>query len=162
MSLEQLAYLAEIIAAIAVVPSLVYLVVQVRQSNAQGRATARYAFVQAMSDINLLVAQDKTTASVWRRGLESPDALDDDELMQFWMLMGQYANAWMVMYQLHQDGMLPENQWSVVRKDILGILSSSGGRAFWKMGAKAFDRDFVHYVNALLESEEQPYDMLAR
>ena len=162
MSLEQLAYLAEIIAAIAVVPSLVYLVVQVRQSNAQGRATARYAFVQAMSDINLLVAQDKTTASVWRRGLESPDALDDDELMQFWMLMGQYGNAWMVMYQLHQDGMLPDNQWSVVRNDILGILSSKGGKAFWKMGARAFDRDFVRYVNALLESEEQPYDMLAR
>jgi hypothetical protein len=58
--------------------------------------------------------------------------------------------------------MLPENHWSVVREDIPGILVSNGRQAFWKIGAGAFDRDFVRYVNALLEPEEQPYDMLAR
>jgi hypothetical protein len=45
---------------------------------------------------------------------------------------------------------------------MLAILSSHGGKAFRKMGAGAFDRDFVRYVKVLLESEEQPYDMPAR
>jgi hypothetical protein len=162
MSLEQHAYLAEIVAAMAVVPSLIYLAVQVRQSNAQTRAAARFAFVEATGDINAVIAQDKSVASLWRRGLRSPEDLDEDEIIQLWMLIGQYANTWMVMHHLHQDGNLPENQWSVVRNDMLGILTSEGGRAFWKIGAEAFDPAFRRYVNSLLESGERSYDMLAR
>ncbi|MGD8978123.1 MAG: hypothetical protein PVG91_11005 [Gammaproteobacteria bacterium] len=162
MSLEQYAYLAEIVGAIAVVASLLYLAVQIHQSNLQGQASARYAFIQAMSDINMPIAQDKAVASVWRRGLESADGLDKDERIQFWMLVGQYGNAWSVMYQLYRDGMLPEIQWTVVRKDMLGILSSEGGRSFWKrFGAGAFDPEFVAYVDSLLSSGEKSYDMLA-
>ena len=162
MSLEQYAHLAEIIAAVAVVPSLLYLAIQVRQSNAQGQAAARYAFVQAMGDINMAVAQDKEVASVWRRGLRSSESLDEDEIMQLWMLMGQYANAWMVMYQLHLEGLLPDNHWTVVRNDMLGILASDGGKAFWKIGAGAFDEGFRKFVDELLQSDDKPYDMLAR
>jgi hypothetical protein len=47
MTLEQYAFVAEIVGTVAVVISLIYLAVQVRHGIAQGRAEARYAFVQA-------------------------------------------------------------------------------------------------------------------
>ena len=134
MTLEQYAYLAEILAAVLIVPSLVYLAIQIRQSNAQQQASARYAFVEAMADINLAIAQSESTASVWRRGLASTDSLNDDELMQFWSFMGQYNNAWMVLFHLRDDGLLPDNQWAVVMCDVQSVMSSNGGKAFWKMG----------------------------
>ena len=162
MSLEEYAYLAEILGTITVVISLIYLAVQVRQGNAQGLAGARYAFVQATSDINMTIAQDKELASVWRRGLEQPADLDDDETMQLWMLLGQYCNAWMVMQQLHVDGQLAKNQWYVVRTDIAAILCSQGGRAFWRIGSDAFDPAFKQLVEDVLAQGEQPYDMLHR
>ena len=68
-----------------------------RQSNAQSRATARYAFIESMADINMTIAQDKAAA---------PEDLDADERMQLWMFIGQYCNAWVVMYHLHLDGLL--------------------------------------------------------
>jgi hypothetical protein len=162
MTLEQWAYIAEILAAVAVVPSLVYLAVQVRQGNAQSRATARYAFIESMADINMTIAQDKAAASVWRRGLAAPDELDADERMQLWMFIGQYCNAWVVMYHLHLDGLLPEKQWTLVQTDILSILSSEGGKVFWEMGVHAFEDDFVAFVEGLLRSGRRRYDMLAR
>ena len=162
MTLEDAANLAEILGTATVVVSLIYLAVQVRQGNAQGQAQARYAFVQATSDINMTIAQDKQLASVWRRGMENPDALDPDEAIQLWMLMGQYCNAWLVMQQLHHVGQLPENQWHVVRTDIAGILCSPGGRAFWRIGRGAFDPAFQKLVDDLMAKGEQPYDMLAR
>ena len=162
MSLEEYAYLAEILGTITVVISLIYLAVQVRQGNAQGLAGARYAFVQATSDINMTIAQDKELASVWRRGLEQPADLDDDETMQLWMLLGQYCNAWMVMQQLHVDGQLAKNQWYVVRTDIAAILCSKGGRAFWRIGSDAFDPALKQLVEDVLAQGEQPYDMLHR
>ena len=162
MTLEQYAFMAEIVGTVAVVISLIYLAVQVRHGINQGQAEARYAFVQATSDINMTIAQDKQLASVWRRGLENPDELDADETMQLWMLMGQYCNAWLVMHQLHSDGQLAKNQWHVVRTDIAGILCSVGGRAFWRVGRGAFDPEFAGFVDDILGKGEQPYDMLAR
>ncbi|MEE4164318.1 MAG: hypothetical protein V2I25_17580 [Woeseiaceae bacterium] len=161
MNLEQYSYLAEILGTATVVVSLIYLAVQVRHGIAQGRAEARYAFVQATSDINMTIAQDKTLASVWRRGLANPDELDADETMQLWMLMGQYCNAWMVMHQLHIDDQLAQNQWQVVINDVAAILCTTGGRAFWRMGRGAFDPEFRTFVDDVLDKGEQPYDMLA-
>ena len=162
MNREQYSYLAEILGTATVVVSLIYLAVQVRHGIAQGRAEARYAFVQATSDINMTVAQNKQLASVWRRGLDNPDVLDPDETMQLWMLMGQYCNAWSVMHQLHSDGQLAENQWHIVSIDIAAILCSSGGRAFWQIGRGAFDPEFTMLVDEVLLKGDQPYDMLAR
>ncbi len=151
----------EFVASIAVLVTLIYLAVQTRQINLQSQAEARYAFVDAMAEINMVIAHDKATASVWRRGMASIDALDEDERMQFFMLVGQYANAWAVMYQLRRDGMLPEAQWLIVRNDIVSILSSAGGDAFWHQGGRAaFDREFVDYVDTELGKGERPYDMV--
>lgn len=162
MTLEEYAFLAEIIGTAAVVISLVYLALQVRHGISQTQAEARYAFVQATSDINMSIAQSKQLASVWRRGLENPDELDADETMQLWMLIGQYCNAWLVMHQLHTDGQLAKNQWHVVQNDVAAILCSAGGRAFWQIARDAFDPAFKKFVSEIHDKGVQPYDMLAR
>ena len=162
MTLEQYALLAEIVGTVTVVISLVYLAVQVRQGIAQGQAEARYAFVQSTGDINMTIAQDKPLASVWRRGLESPEARDADETMQLWMLMDQYCNAWLVMHQLHVDGQLARNQWHVVRNDIATIPWSAGGRALWRIGRGAFDPTFPTFIDDIQVRGQKPYDGLDR
>ena len=45
--------------------------------------------------------------------------------MQFVALLGQFLNTWGVMYDLHQEGQLPESQWIVVRTDILASLTTT-------------------------------------
>ncbi len=160
---EQIAVLGnlgEFLGSLAVLVTLVYLAIQTRNINRQSQAEARYAFVEAMADINTTIGQSKETASVWRRGLESVENLDQDERMQFFMFAGQYANSWAVMHQLHEDGMLPETQWLIVRNDVVSILSSGGGKAFWESGGKAaFDPGFVKWVNSELSGSDRPYDM---
>lgn len=152
--------LGEFLGSIAVLATLVYLAVQTRNINRQSQAEARYAFVDAMADINIAIGQSKEAASVWRRGLQSVDSLDEDERMQFIMFVGQYANTWAVMHQLHEDGLLPEAQWQVVRNDIASILASPGGRQFWRVGGEAaFGERFVAFVNRELAAGAQPYDM---
>lgn len=152
--------IGEFLGSILVFVTLVYLAIQTRNINRQNQAEARYAFVESMADINVGIAQSKQTASVWRRGLDSIENLDDDERMQFLMFVGQYANSWAVMHQLHEDRMLPATQWEIVRNDVVSILSSNGGSAFWKGGGEAaFDSGFRQWVNAELAARDQPYDM---
>ena len=140
--------------------TLVYLAIQTRSISKQNQAEARYAFVEAMAAINMVVAQSTPTASIWRRGLESVENLTEDERMQFFMLLGQYANLWSVMHQLREDSLLPDTQWLIVKNDVASILGSDGGKYFWSNGGEtAFDASFSKFVNALLKDHRQPYDM---
>jgi len=160
MNWDALSAVAELLGSIAVVATLLYLAIQTRSINKQSQAETRYAFVDAMAQINTVIAQSKETASVWRRGLESFESLDEDERMQFVMFVGQYTNLWSVMHQLHLDQLLPDTQWQIVRIDMVSILKSDGGQYFWKTGGeKAFDSAFVEFVNAELASTDMLYDM---
>lgn len=84
-----------------------------------------------------------------------------DEYIQFFALLGQFLNTWSVLYDLHADGMLPENQWTMVRKDIITMMSEPGGREFWeRVGHLGVHEDFRDAVNEALASGEISYDMI--
>lgn len=160
MNWDALGAIGEVFGSLLVLATLVYVAIQTRDLNKQSQAEARYTFVDAVADINMVIAQNKETASVWRRGLESTDSLDVDERMQFFMLIGQYVNLWSVMHQLYEDNLLPQTQWAIVKNDVTSILGSSGGMYFWKNGGEAaFDKSFVDFVRTELESGVRPYDM---
>ena len=159
---DALGAVGELLGAFVVLVTLGYLAIQTRSINKQSQAEARYAFVEAMAQVNMVIAQSTTTASIWRRGLESIQELTEDERMQFFMCLGQYSNLWSVMHQLHEDKLLPQEQWLVVRNDMVSILGSDGGRYFWKNGGEAaFDPGFSAFVNSELKSSDRPYDMSA-
>ena len=83
---EQIAVLGnigEFLGSILVFVTLIYLAIQTRSINKQSQAEARFAFVEAMADINVGIGSSKQVASAWRRGLESIENLDEDERMQF-------------------------------------------------------------------------------
>jgi len=127
LSIQDFAAIAEILGAIAVVASLIYLGRQIHQTNAQSQAEARYSFVDAYGQMNLTVAENKELASVFRRGMQGVE-LDDDEAIQFFAFMGQFLNTWTVLFDLHIEHQLPVTQWTVIRKDIITLLSTPGGR----------------------------------
>lgn len=151
----------EFIGSLVVLATLIYLAIQTRNINRQSQAEARYAFVESMAQINVAIGQDKQVSSVWRRGLETIETLDEDERMQFFMFVGQYANSWAAMYQLHRDRLLPDAQWQIVRNDVVSILGTKGGLFFWENGGNsAFDKDFVEWIEGQLERGDRPYDMV--
>ena len=126
MSLENLYFIAEIVAALAVIASILYLAIQVKQSTAQNQASARFEFVRAMGEANLAIAQDESLAAILTKGVNDFESLSKNERIRFQMLVGQYANVWSVMYGLYHDKQLPETEWYAVRKDIHSLLYKGG------------------------------------
>ncbi len=87
--------------------------------------------------------------------------LDDDEAIQFFAFMGQFLNTWTVLFDLHVEHQLPVTQWTVVRKDIITLLSTPGGRAFWdEHGEQAVHTNFYNEVEKILASEETSYQLV--
>ncbi len=160
MTLNDIYLASQIIAAVLVAPTLLYLALQVRQNTAQLRAGARYQFVEATGHQNGILAGDKNAASVFRRGLDDIDSLDPDERFQFMIFVGQYLQIYSVMFELYQDKLLPESQWFNVKKDIVSVVATPGGKHIWaSFGRVGLDADFVACVNSLIDSGETSYDL---
>ncbi len=160
MTLETVYYISQIVAVIAVVASLIYLGLQVKQNTDQAKAAARYQFVEATGQLNAVMAADKSCASVFRRRLEGMDGLDDDERFQFLVFVGHYFQIYSVMFELHEDKLLPASQWHNVKKDILMLVGSDGGKKVWDgFGNVGLDPNFTAFVNALIDAGDATYDM---
>ena len=160
MNWEAIGAVAEILGAVAVVASLVYLGRQIHQSNAQSQADARYSFLDAYGQLSLTIAANNDLASVFRRGMQGLE-LDEDEAIQFFVCIGQYLNTWSVLFDLHEERHLPDTQWTVIRKDIITMLSTPGCRAFWDdVGRLGVHDDFLNEVEKILASEETSYEIV--
>jgi hypothetical protein len=110
--------------------------------------------------MNLTLAGNKELASVFRRGMQGLD-LDEDEAIQYLAFLGQFLNTWSVLFDLHVERQLPDTQWIVIKKDMITMLSTPGGRAFWDdVGKLGVHDDFHNEVEKTLASEETSYKVL--
>ncbi len=160
MNWEIVASTGEWAGAIAVVASLLYLARQIHISNLQSQAAARYSYLDAYGMANATIAASKESASVFERGLEGGELVEGERL-QFIVMLGQFLNTWGVMYDLHQEGQLPESQWVVVRSDIQASFSTEGGKRFWdEIGRLNVSPEFAKWVEELLKNSEPTYSML--
>jgi len=160
MTLNDIYLLSQIVAAIPVAPTLLYLAVQVRQNTKQMRANASFQWISASGEMNAVIAGDKQAASVFRRGWDDPDALDDDERMQYLVHIGHFLQIYSTMFEFHEDGLLPATQWHNCRKDIVSIINSAGGQWVWEtFGKRGLDPSFVAFVEKLKDSSEAAYDI---
>lgn len=150
MTLNDVYLISQIIAVVLVAPTIIYLALQVRQNTAQLRAVARNQFLEATGQLNALGAGSKQVASMYRRGLADLASLDDDEQMQFFGFVGHFFQIYSVMFELHQDGLLPDSQWHAAKKDMLALLDTKGGMTLWEsFGREGLSPPFVSYIDKL-------------
>ncbi len=83
MSLEQILYVSQVIGSLAVIGSLVFVGVQLRQNTRAVRASTSQAHSTMYHEIVASVIESGEVANIWRRGLAQPDSLGPDELVRF-------------------------------------------------------------------------------
>ena len=87
MNWEALGAIGEIVGAVAVVLTLGYLAVQIRQNTRATRAATSSAAAAAARDISGAVARDAELANLYETGLRSLYSLDPSQRAQFDSLM---------------------------------------------------------------------------
>jgi hypothetical protein len=94
VTLEDLGNVGEFVGALAVVASLIYLAVQLRQNTKQmvengeeARLAALERAVQASSQLRLAMIRDAGVADIWIRGSRNLTDLDEQDALRFYMLV---------------------------------------------------------------------------
>ena len=91
MNWEAIGAISDFLAAIAVIATLGYVAVQIRQNTAALRSAATQGAHDQSASVYDLLASDPKLSDIFVRGSEAPDALDRVETGQFYaFLMATY------------------------------------------------------------------------
>lgn len=130
MNWEAIAAIGQLVGALAVLITLIYLAIQIRQNTA-AVATATYeGTMTGFNDINVVVAGNPALASLLDRGCQDPESLNTDEVVQFNFLLRCYANQWWKLFKLYERGSLPGEEWSIFAREAAQFMDQPGCKPF--------------------------------
>ncbi len=129
MNWEAIGAAGEWAGALAVVVTLIYFALQVRQYATGLRSATFHTTMQEFNQIN--VAQlDPALADLWDRGMNDPASLDSTERYQFVWITRVYVNIWENMYQQYLQGACTESYWIPYANQAKVFLDTPGGKVF--------------------------------
>ena len=154
MTITELGSLGELVGAGATVATLLYLAIQIRANTKMMNAQSDHARHQLSSQINVVLAQDPQLAGVFRRGLESFDALEPDEQVQFTFTMAEFVHTIEMTYTDTARGVCHDATFESAWRGIQHLLASPGGSAYWKLHSKrGVSPAFKEFVDRELRHE---------
>jgi hypothetical protein len=152
---EAISAIGEAVGGFAVIASLIYLAVQIRQSRQLERASSiREMFAKGIDMLGYTALHPEKFETI-RRGVSDFSQLSVEEIDIF--------NGWGVhclvtveqaMY-MHRDGLLPEASWRAFENFGLALILSPGGSVWWSSYSGTLGQEFVATMN---EVARQPGD----
>ncbi len=150
MSLGDLANLGEALGGIAVLVSLVYLAVQIRQNTRTAQSAAFQQVVDSFSEISLAIGKDRDLTQIFVRaagGLASLDPVDQIRIR--FVLLSLFRRAESVFFHSEQ-GTLDIESWAGIRESLKVSLSNAGVQEFWEHNAHLYNPRFRAFVESEL------------
>ena len=128
MDWQLIGVFAEVVSAVAVVVTIIFLVVEVRHNRNAAQSNSLDALTSGFSDINYNVVGDDEFAAIWEKGIASPESLSPREKIRICMYMQCYMNHYTALRKYHELGVLPDEEWEAYLAAVAGILNTVGGR----------------------------------
>ena len=155
MTLQDLGAIGELVGGIAVIVTLVYLAIQIREYRVGLNSATFQSTIQGFNQINLMLGENPALAEILERGLSDPDSLDEREQAQYVWLQRSYVNIYENLYQQHARGACPAAWWEKFARELKQTLDSPGGRRF--RAANDSYAELYAYVDSMPENEAQAY-----
>jgi hypothetical protein len=155
MSLEDLGNVGEFVAAIAVVLSLIYLAVQIRQNTSSVRASTFHECSGRAGDLTRAIAEHKELARILLMGLGGLEQLEDDaDRVRFVSLIHTLFRDYEDLFFQYQAGTISSETWEARRYSLRNMLSNPGFTSFWDLRRLYYTESFRRFVETERETSE--------
>jgi hypothetical protein len=149
VTLEEIFYVSQTVASVAVVGSLIFVGLQVRGAERAQRAIMQQGRADRTSAASLTLAQPDL-ARIWRKGLAGDTDLTPDEFSQ-WMAMVRSAFlSGEDSFLQYKAGQLDQRAFDSYVAGATFFLAQPGMRAAWKVSAPQFGSDFRAFGDSLV------------
>lgn len=130
--MEYWAFVGQIVSALAVVCSLVFVGLQLYDSNKVAARSEANDTQAQWSSFRASIYSSHDTAEMFRAGMEGSRALDPADQLRFDYLMREHAWATYQVWQRVRDGLMPREHYEQGQGlDFVRVICTKGGAIVW-------------------------------
>ena len=145
MDWDALGAISETVGAIAVVVTLAYLAVQIRQNTRTTQTASHHAITDSLNQGNIAVAQDAELAQIWITGCVDRTSLTEVERERLDSLLRAYFHVFDSLYYSANSGTGERNLLQAEEKGFSHLMNLQGVYDWWKDNPYAFSPEFRSY-----------------
>jgi hypothetical protein len=162
VTLEDLGNLGDFLGGIAVIATLGYLALQVRQSNrlleantASVRAASAIAINERLVGVNQALVGDPSLAEIFVRELSSPGSIQGADRVRLDTLLQSMFISLENIQKLARTGTIEPKDWEPWSEHLRNWLRNPSVRAWWHRQRSPYGEDFQAHVRALIAEIER-------
>ena len=151
MNWEAIGAIGEIIGAVAVVATLIYLAKQMSINTSAINQTATHSTLMGRAESLRFLASDPEISEIWWKGAFSPDELDEAEWKRYFLLLGSMLRPIEIAFLDYQAGRMSEDLWQAQDGAVSFWARGPGFRRFFAQYGQTFHPEFQAYVRTAIE-----------
>lgn len=142
--------LAEIVSAVAIVISLIYVGIQVTESTRAVRSATANETAATISNWYMTLGASPETAETYARAMEDPESVSRGEFLQFMYLSHGILTQYQAAYYTSEEGTLDVELRESLTNVIAGVREMPGFLTYWSQRRTLFEPGFREFIDDLL------------
>jgi hypothetical protein len=138
LTLEQIYFMSEIIGVFAVVVSLVYVGLQVKQNTQSIRLNTVHNIAEGQREVNSMMATNSELSAIVHKGLQDIESISGIDKFQFYTWAYATLRPLEDAYFQYLEGAFEDNHWQALSRQFINLIKLPGLLAYWE------DRKFVY------------------
>jgi len=150
LKLSDWSNVAEIIAAVAVVLSLVYVGLQINQNTAAVQASTHLSLIAYGRDQAEILVTNPDLAALVAKANAAPSTLTKLEKDRFFEFTTWTMSVWEAAFLFWKDGLMNDNLWTAYEAYYGELSQHPGMKLFWKETREIWEKEFMQHVDKIV------------
>jgi hypothetical protein len=155
MNWEAIGAVGELLGAIGVILTLIYLAIQIRQNTESSLLTAEASYGREFVAWHARVTAQPELGEIWDTALGNTGELSKEEVRRFIWLIAEFFLIFEGQYKLYQKNCISEDSWQSKVEVVHELLRNSIVEQWWGKRITPFSGEFMDYVDSLETSEQE-------
>jgi hypothetical protein len=160
MNWEAIGVIADVVAAIAVVLTLCFLAVQLKQNSNSLKANAAQSVIQSLANAYNTTAMSPELCHVIVVGAKDMSKLNEFEKAQLYMWLTSWFRLVEQAYLHYLKGHIPKSTWSGQFTHIQAAMSGDAIASFWATRKGIYSAEFQEFVDNLDTSDAEDINVM--
>ena len=156
MNWEMLSAIGQVVAAIGVIASLIYLAVQIREQNKERRRAGINILTAQWSELVKSTQESREYAMLFLQGVRSFHDLDAPGKLRFSAFFTRFTRNCEGMFIYYRDGALEEALWDEVERTMSDFFAYPGVKEWWATLKHWLTDEFRAVVEAIISKNPEP------
>ena len=149
-SLEQMYFLVQIFAGIAVVGSLIYVGLQLKQNTVALAASAQRDSSDSYIQLQQFMIQDNELLEIIMRSESKPDSLNELEKRRAWAVVDMVLEMCHSEFYRFKHSLLPDYAWEPITRVVHDLMAIQVYQEYWTARKHSYAHEFQAFVDNLI------------